>query len=121
FLHSGIYGGGEKNIVDPELFKVNIIKIINLQKSFSYLVALAVIILIASVIWFRKRLNGQISKKVKVTLAILIVIVAQTIIVGKHYSPHYFFPTVMLSPLLIFLIIELIKEFNASRVLKVVL
>ncbi len=119
FMHSGNYGTGEENIVDFALLKANFGKIIRLQKSFSYLVTIVFVIFIGSVVWFRNRSGFQIEKKLRVTLAILLMILAQAIIVGKHYSPHYFIPAVMFTPLLIFLIIEIIKAFNSSKILKI--
>ncbi len=121
FLHSGNYGSGEKNVIDLNLFKENFNRIFNLQKSFFYLVILLFLTSSAAVIRFRKHLKTTLTKKIRVTLGILAVIMLQVLMVAKHYSPHYFIPAVMFSPLLIFLIIEFIKEFNSSKIMKVVL
>ncbi|MBW6534631.1 MAG: hypothetical protein K0B11_06455 [Mariniphaga sp.] len=121
FLHSGYYGSGEKNIVDPNLFIENFYKILYLEKSFSYLVVFLTLISFIAFIWFRKRLNSQVSKKLQVSFGVLLLILVQIIMIGKHYSPRYFIPAVMFSPLLVFLLIEIIKEFNTSKILNVIL
>lgn len=121
FMHSGYYGSGEKNIVDPNLFIENFSKIIHLEKSFSYLVVLLTLISFIAFIWFRKRLNMQISKKLLVTFGVLLLILVQILMIGKHYSPRYFIPAVLFSPLLVFLLIEITKEFNTSKFLNVIL
>lgn len=119
FLHSGSYGSGEKNVVDLNVFAVNLGKIIRLQKSFSYFAALLFIVSVATFIGFRNRLKPSVIIKLRVASGILAVIVLQALMVGKHYSPHYFIPAVMFTPLLIYLLAELIREFNASQFMKV--
>ena len=118
FLHSGNYGSGEKNIVDIALFTENIGRIISLQKIFTYMAIILTATTLAVYLWFRKRMNIQIQKMLRVASGIIIIILAQVIIVGKHYSPHYFLPAVMFFPLLIFLFIEFIMAFNSSPVVK---
>lgn len=117
FLHSGNYGSGEKNVVDFLLLKENFRKIIHLQKNFSNLIAISSFILLVAVFWFRNRANPNVRKKIKVTFAVLLTIVVQALMVGKHYSPHYFIPAVMFAPLLIFLTVEILKEFYPSKLL----
>ena len=119
-MHSGYYGGGEKNIVDPDLFRENIQKIMLLQKSFSYLTGILLIVSIASYAWFKNRMNIRLRKTFRVTWALLLFVLVQVIVVGKHYSPRYFLPAVMMTPLVVFLIIRIIQELKSTRILNVI-
>lgn len=118
FMHSGKYGGGEDNIIDPVKLKENLGLIFSLQKHFSYLTLLMIALIPFSFFWFRKHKDPIILKKIIISTAVVVAIVLQAIISGKHYAPRYFLPALLLGPLLIFLFIEIVNGFYSSRLLK---
>ncbi len=117
FLHSGQYGSGEENIVDFAKLKENLGMIFNLQKHFSYLTILMILILPISFLKYRKQRNPIFLKKIVLSAAIVLVVLIQAIISGKHYAPRYFMPALLFGPLLIFLFIEIVKEFYSAKLL----
>ncbi len=117
FLHSGQYGSGEENIIDFVKLKGNLGLIFNLQKHFSYLTILMILLIPISFLKYKKLKDPIFLKKIVFSAAIVLVILAQAIISGKHYAPRYFMPALLFGPLLIFLFIEIIKEFYSSKLL----
>ena len=117
FLHSGQYGSGEKNVINLAKMKENLGLIYNLQKHFSYLTIMMILLIPFSFLWLGKQKSPILTKKLVISAAIVITIIIQAIISGKHYAPRYFMPALLLGPLLIFLFIEIIKEFYSYRLL----
>ncbi|HRQ30374.1 MAG TPA: hypothetical protein PLU49_09900 [Saprospiraceae bacterium] len=107
FLHSGQYGAGESNILDPVALKSHIHELFNLEKYFFILFSILIVTLLAYLGWFRKKVEKKLSL---VSLAVILVIVIQLVMVGKHFAHRYFIPVLMLSPLMIFLIFEMFKK-----------
>lgn len=118
FMHSGQYGSGENNIIDTVKLKENLGLIFNLQKHFSYLTIMMIVLIPFSLFWFRKHKDPIILKMIIIAAAIVVTIILQAIISGKHYAPRYFLPALLLGPLLIFLFIEIVNRFYSSRLLK---
>jgi len=118
FIHSGQYGNGENNIIDAGKLKENLVLIFNLQKHFSYLILVMIVLIPFSLFWFRKQNDPILSKKIIISAAVVIAIILQAIISGKHYAPRYFLPALLLGPLLIFLFIEIVNRFYSSSLLK---
>ena len=111
-MHSGTYGGGEANIIDFNLFKVNLAQMINLeQRFFIILIVLAITLLIYLAV-FRKKSDKKI---VNISSAIILTALIQLIMVGKHFAHHYFIPILMFAPLIVFLISTLFQKFHKSK------
>jgi hypothetical protein len=121
FLHSGQYGSGEKNIIDLALFRENLGQMLRLQIHFSVLYLLMILIVLFSLIRFRKNRDSNVYRKTVIASAILLTVLFHAVMSGKHYAPRYFMPALMFGPLLIFLFVEIIKEFRPSKVLSSVL
>ena len=117
FIHSGQYGGGEKNIVDIARFTENLASMATLQTHFSYLVVIALIVAVVSFFRFWKKQNIQVRKKQIVLLAVLLAILVQIVVSGKHYAPRYFMPALMFVPLLVYLIFEITKELYSIKLI----
>ena len=108
FLHSGAYGGGKENIVNLTAFKTNLINLINLEKYFVWLFLGLVMLLVVFVLFFRKK--NKTWKGIIISTAIIVAILIQFVLTGKHYAHRYFIPALMMAPLLVILSIELIKK-----------
>jgi hypothetical protein len=118
FIHSGQYGNGAKNVIDIDKLRENIAHIIQLDKYFSSLVALQFLLLPLAFFMFRKK-NDLTIRKIIIALALVFAILAQAVIAGKQYAPRYFIPAIMLSPLLFFLSLDILKDFHSTRFLKI--
>ncbi len=118
FLHSGGYGGGEANIVDFNALQAHIIQIINLEKRFFYLFVSLVVVFTGYLLILRKKAN---RKVVLLNISIIITIIAQLLMIGKHYAHRYFIPVMMLSPLIIFSMVETAKNISKNKTLLLLL
>lgn len=116
FFHSGQYGGGESNIVDFASLKSNLRELIHLEKRFFYVFLALTASLIAYLAWFRKKAEKRISL---LAVAVILSIAVQVLMVGKHYAHRYFIPVLLLSPLMVFLMAELIKKFYPGRIMNI--
>jgi hypothetical protein len=113
FMHSGQYGGGESNIIDFASLQTNLRELFGYEKRFFYVFFSLITVFIGYLIYFRKKVEKRI---VLLTFAVIIAIVAQLLMVGKHYAHRYFIPVLMLSPLMVFIIAELIKKFYPKKI-----
>jgi hypothetical protein len=104
--HSGNYGSGEANFIDPAIFKANIKEILNLEKRYFVILLALAVCLIGYVIYYRKKSNTTL---VLASLAILAAAVFQLFMVGKHFAHRYFIPILMFSPLIVYLIAQMVQ------------
>jgi hypothetical protein len=107
FLHSGKYGGGESNIINPGEFRQNILSLIEEEKRFFYFVAVLTGAIIFYLAYYRKRAEKLISR---IVLGIIAAIFLQLLMTGKQYEHRYFVPSLILMPLIVILIAEIIKK-----------
>lgn len=112
FMHSGNYGGGESNIVDLASLGTNLRELYGYEKRYFYVLFGLVAVFSGYLIYFRKKAEKRI---IMLTIAVIVTILLQLLMVGKHYAHRYFIPVLMLSPLMVFIMAELIKKFNAKR------
>lgn len=115
FIHSGQYGTGESNIFDPATWKSNIIELYHLEKFFFFLSGMLILVLSAYLVWFNKKAEKKLSL---LSLAIILTIVIQVLMVGKHFAHRYFIPVLMLSPLMIYLAVEMIRRWSPTKEMK---
>jgi hypothetical protein len=116
-VHSGIYGRGERIIIEPNSFLLNIQKIFTSEWIFD----VAYLSICASLFFwlklnfkyvlqrfrniFHDGFNGRLmysdknknDTKFKLTLGIFLAMTFQVLIVSKHYALHYMFPSFMIS------------------------
>ena len=113
FMHSGNYGAGDSNVIDFASLKTNLRELYGYEKRYFYVFFSLIGVLIVYLGWFRKKAEKRI---VLLSLALIISISLQIVMVGKHYAHRYFIPVLMLSPLLVFTISEMIKKFYPKRI-----
>ncbi len=113
FMHSGQYGGGESNIIDFASLGTNLKELYGYEKRYFYVFFSLIAALAAYLIYFRKKAEKRISL---FAIAVIIAVSLQILMVGKHYAHRYFIPVLMLSPLMIFIIAELIKKFYPKKI-----
>jgi len=114
FMHSGQYGGGESNIIDFSSLRTNLHELISLEKRFFYIFLALVASLGAYLAWFRRKAEKRITL---LGIAVAVSILVQVLMVGKHYAHRYFIPVLLLSPLMVFVMAELIKKFYPGRIM----
>jgi hypothetical protein len=112
FLHSGQYGGGESNVIDFASLKVNLRELYNYERRFFLLFIGLIVVFGAYLAILRKKAEKRLMW---ITLAVIIAISAQLLMVGKHYAHRYFVPVLMLSPLTVILMAELIRKTAPHR------
>ena len=54
---------------------------------------------------------------VLIAISVILTIAVQLLITGKHYAHRYFIPVLLLSPLMIFIISEMIKKFYPKKII----
>ncbi|WP_159519125.1 hypothetical protein [Sunxiuqinia indica] len=118
FIHSGQYGTGQENVINIAQFIENLKQIASLQPHFTILVIGTLLTIIILEILRRTKRQGRVNNKIILATAILLCIFAQTIISGKHYAPRYFMPALMFTPLLLFLFIEILKDYIPAKIFK---
>lgn len=114
FIHSGQYGGGESNIIDFASLIPNLKELYSYEKRYFYVYFSLIGVFSGYLIYFRKK-----AEKTMVLLAISVIltIAVQLLITGKHYAHRYFIPVLLLSPLMIFIIAEMIKKFYPKKII----
>lgn len=118
FIHSGQYGNGEVNFIDIPKLKENVLQIIQLQRYFTVVTGVMVVVAVYSFFRLRKTNEPGLRKKVTIAFAVLLAIGLQVIMAGKHYESRYFLPALMFGPLLIYLLAEISGEFFSSKYVK---
>lgn len=118
FIHSGQYGSGEVNFIDIPKLKENLLQIIRLQKYFTIVTGVMIIVTVYSFLRLRKTKNPRLQKKVTLVFSVLLAIGVQVFMAGKHYELRYFLPALMFGPVLIYLLAEILGEFFPSKYVK---
>lgn len=119
FLHSGQYGGGESNIVNiPEMMtNLNIIW----QTTKPFFIWIILLIIITVIYGILKKKNAQKSWFFAVA-GIILIVLAQILMVSKHYSYRYLVPALSFAPILLILNAEgLIRIFSNKTLTRIVL
>src|SRR5665648_28314 len=106
FIHSGTYGQGEANIINPEEFFNNAKKIFNSEKVLFYSVGL----LTMAIALFFKSTNTTKEKTIfRISIGVIGLLLIQTFLISKQYAFRYFVPVLLFSPFILFLIRERIN------------
>ncbi len=113
FMHSGQYGDGETNIINFVSLRGNLRELIGFESRYFYVYFALIGTLVGYLIYFRKKAERRI---VLLAIAVIITIAVQLLMVGKHYAHRYFIPVLMLSPLMVFIVAEIIKKFYPKRI-----
>jgi hypothetical protein len=107
FIYSGQYGGGEANIIDFASLRAAMTELYQYEKQFFFVLFCLLVVCTAYYVICRRKTDKRL---VLLSLAVVITIVLQLLMVGKHYAHRYFIPVLMLSPLMVFSIAEMIKR-----------
>jgi len=113
--HSGIYGNGEKGIIDTKTFIPNIQSILTFYSGFTIVLLLGILSLCIGY-FFGKRKN--VSKDLKFLTGLIVTFVAGILLVAKHYGGnHYLIPVVLLAGITLYFILNIIKQIFDYKVL----
>lgn len=112
-MHSGTYGSGDANIIDLTALQINLKKIYFLEKRYFHIFFTLIATFVAYLIVLRKKAEKKITW---IAIAIIITVIFQLLMIGKHYAHRYFIPVLMLSPLFLFLITELAKRIYNKKI-----
>ena len=113
FIHSGTYGSGESNIIDFASLGTNLKELYGYEKRFFYVFFSLIAVFTGYIVYFRKKAEQKIAL---LSVAVIVTISLQLIMVGKHYAHRYFIPVLMLSPLMVFIMAETIKKFYPKKI-----
>lgn len=108
-MHSGLYGGGEKKIVDINSIVPNLQALFreHLVAMYSYLILIVSLLLTL----FKKFNSSPKSLRIKrVMIAFALAETLMLLMLLKHFKPHYFAPVVALSLFNFYLVFEYIRE-----------
>jgi hypothetical protein len=98
FIHDGIYGSGESNVVNGVVFKDNLITIFTTDYFFRYTVFSMVLGIILYHLPFLK-IKEKNDKLYRGLLGATIAIIMVIILVSKHYKYYYLTPAILLTVL----------------------
>jgi len=113
--HAGIYGHGEKAIIDTKTYIPNIQSILTFYPGFTILLLTGIIILCVGY-FFRKR--KDVSEDLKFLAGLLLTFVAGTLLVAKHYGGnHYLIPVLLLAGITLYIILNIIKQIFDNKAL----
>lgn len=106
--HAGIYGHGEKAIIDTKTYIPNIQSILSFYPGFTILLVTGMITLCVGY-FFRKRKN--VCEDLKFLAGLLLTFIAGILLVAKHYGGnHYLIPVLLLSGITLYIILNIIKH-----------
>ncbi len=104
--HSGIYGHGEKKIIDLQTYIPNIKKILTANLSITLVLITGIATLMAG-IFSRKR--NAVTREMNLLAALLSVYIFGILLVAKHYGGnHYLIPVMLLAGISLYLIITIV-------------
>jgi hypothetical protein len=106
--HAGIYGHGEKGIIDTKTYLPNI------QSILTYFPGFTIVLLFSILTLFVGYFSGKrkaVSEDLKFLTGILVTFVAGILLVAKHYGGnHYLIPVVLLAGLSLYFIFNITKQ-----------
>lgn len=114
FLHSGHYGEGTRDIVNFGTFFQHLFQLLFLHHVFYLVIAIAICVLAYHKVNARWKSIFQNELHLKVLFAVTVAMMVQTLLVAKHYNPHYMVPYFALAPLLILLLLEITQKVNLA-------
>lgn len=103
FIHSGDYGRGDSNIINPEEFIRNMKEIFNSEKVLFYSTGL---LALSFLLFLRKAKTARGKVIFRISLGIILLLIIQTLLISKQYGYRYFVPVLLLSPFIFYLIGE---------------
>ena len=111
--HKGLYGTGEKGVVDLPRMMDHIVQIFSSHPSFTILVLLG---MITTGIWIIKPgRTGRNREEYRFLAASIVAIAAGLVITAKHYKGYYALPFLSLIPMMLFSLIRILEEIPQIR------
>lgn len=108
-VHSGKYGSGEANILDPGQFTANLKSIIQSEKHLVYAILIATVVLIIAILPFiRKRMKNR--NYIPALLGVLVAMMVGILAISKHFAFYYLIPYSLLTFFVFYLSINIILE-----------
>jgi hypothetical protein len=116
FLHSGQWGAGEQNIFDFNAAPGRISALYQIDKNFFIILGLGILQLITFyLLSFHKNMKVQ-SLNMKMLLAVLLTVALSILMITKHFSAHYYIPTLVFKFFVIFLMTKLFVDFFHTKI-----
>lgn len=118
-IHSGIYGGGDANVVKSSDYISNLKNIFLTEKLFAYIYLVSLICIVAVLILKRKRKINLNSAAFNFLCGIFCSMTFEMIITAKHFVMRYMLPSLMLSVTAIFLVTNILSNIYEIKFKKV--
>ena len=99
FIHSGDYGRGDSNIINPKEFIRNMKEIFNSEKILFYS---AGILALSFLLFFRKVKTTRGKTVFRISIGIILLLIIQTLLISKQYGYRYFVPVLLFLPFIFF-------------------
>jgi len=106
--HSGIYGNGEKEIINTKTYFPNIQSILSFFPGITVILITGVLTLCAAFISEKRKIVGE---DLKFLAGLLVTFVAGILLVAKHYGGnHYLIPVLLLSGITLYIILNIVNR-----------
>ncbi|WP_372932836.1 hypothetical protein [Mariniphaga sediminis] len=98
FLHDGIYGGGGTDIINLQSFFPNMKSIVD-ENSFFFVLVFG--LGLCTLVYFLMPRKDKNKDFLKIGVALIIAVLIQLVMVGKHFGYRYFIPALFLYPIIV--------------------
>lgn len=117
--HSGIYGHGQKAIIDPDTYLPNIYSILRNNPAIPVILFSSTLVLCIGYFSGKKK---DINWELKFLAGIIMTFIAGILLVAKHYGGnHYLMPVILLTGISLFFIINIINKITRLKIPEAVL
>ncbi|MBN2612986.1 MAG: hypothetical protein JXB00_15640 [Bacteroidales bacterium] len=109
FMHSGKYGSGEENIIDFQVFILNI-KTMDQYIHYFFIVLLVslLVFLVCQIPFVKNKIQNR--EYLKLLFAVILVMMFSLLLIAKHFASQYLIPVLMLTVFACFLNIRIVKS-----------
>ena len=108
-LHSGLWGTGENKMYDMNAAPSHLYQLFKIDKGFFVIYCLALFqLLIYGILYLRHKFRDLKYQLISL-FAVLLSVCLSVFIITKHFSPHYFYPTLVFKLFMLFLMADLIR------------
>jgi len=113
--HSGIYGNGEKGIINIKTYFPNIQSILSFFPGVTVILITGILTLLAGFFSEKRKTDGE---DLKFLAGLLVTFIAGILLVAKHYGGnHYLIPVILLSGITLYIILNIVNQiFNPNPV-----
>ncbi len=118
FQHTGIYGSGEKGIIDVQTYFPNIIRIFEINPVILFIVVTGILVLLTHYLLNR---NKETNWDARFLCGIIGTFILGTLLVAKHHKEHYIIPILLLNGIGLYFILNIINTIFQSKILNTIL